>query len=173
MHSTKQQKPQQTYKHTKIQKHQSKNRRYSKLQKLRRNKKRKNKNPCSQAASWKVAKVYPGWRPLATVRDKNAHLNVNDFNGRTRKNLEPVLFITLTLSLSKLGWSFSISLTQKTPHSRSVGRSPTTPSPSPTKWTPQDSWLLHTVFISAAFVRSWNLSALSLQLGKGTQGELR
>lgn len=50
--------------------------------------------------SFKVAKVYPV-APPGDVHNKNAHLNVNDFNGRTRKNLEPVLFITLTLMLSK------------------------------------------------------------------------
>lgn len=52
--------------------------------------------------SLKVAKVYPV-APPGDVHNKNAHLNVNDFNGRTRKNLEPVLFITLTLMLSKDG----------------------------------------------------------------------
>lgn len=52
--------------------------------------------------SLKVAKVYPV-APPGDMHNKNAHLNVNDFNGRTRKNLEPVLFITLTLMLSKDG----------------------------------------------------------------------
>lgn len=52
--------------------------------------------------SLKVAKVYPV-APPGDMHNKNAHLNVNDFNGQTRKNLEPVLFITLTLMLSKDG----------------------------------------------------------------------
>lgn len=64
---------------------------------------RNSTNSCTAAApkqSLKVAKVYPV-APPGDVHNKNAHLNVNDFNGRTRKNLEPVLFITLTLTLSK------------------------------------------------------------------------
>lgn len=64
---------------------------------------RNSTNSCTAAApkqSLKVAKLYPV-APPGDVHNKNAHLNVNDFNGRTRKNLEPVLFITLTLSKEK------------------------------------------------------------------------